>query len=86
MGSLRFDGILFIVYSNDHLPRHIHGFLGDTEIIVDLLSDGNIALAYRKDAIRPANAKRSDVRKILDGAALHFEELANLWEQIHGNA
>jgi Domain of unknown function (DUF4160) len=56
VGSLRFDGILFIVYSNDHPPRHVHGFLSETEVIVDLRSDGNIALADRKDAIRPSNA------------------------------
>jgi hypothetical protein len=86
VGSIRFDGILFVVYSNDHLPRHVHGFLGETEIIADLRSDGHVALASRKDAIRPANAKRSDVSKILNTAALHFDALAALWEEIHGNA
>jgi hypothetical protein len=86
VGSLRFDGIQFVVYSNEHLPRHVHGFLSETEVIVDLLADGNVALATRNDAVRPANAKRSDVRKVLVAAALHFEELAALWEGIHGNA
>ena len=86
MGSLRFDGILFIVYSNDHPPRHVHGFLSETEVIVDFRSDGTIALADRKDAIRPANAKRSDVKKILNAAAEHFDDLAALWEGIHGKA
>lgn len=55
LGSLRFDGILFIVYSNDHPPRHVHGFLSEAEVIVDLRADGNVALADRKDAIRPAS-------------------------------
>ena len=86
MGSLRFDGILFIVYSNDHPPRHVHGFLSETEVIVDFRSDGTIALADRKDAIRPANAKRSDVKKILNAAAAHFDDLVTLWEGIHGKA
>ncbi|HEX4319322.1 MAG TPA: DUF4160 domain-containing protein [Acidobacteriaceae bacterium] len=84
MGSLRLDGILFVVYSNDHPPRHVHGFLGETEAIVNLLQDGSVSLASRKDAVRPANAKRADVRKVLDAAALHFAELAALWEEIHG--
>ena len=74
---------LFVVYSNDHPPRHVHGFLSEAEAIVDLRFDGNVALADRKDAIRPANAKRSDVRKILDTAAAHFDMTA-LWEGIHG--
>jgi len=84
VGSLRFDGVLFVAYSNDHPPRHVHGFASETEAIVDLRLDGTIALAKRNDAIRPANAKRSDVSKILGAAALHFEELVQLWEEIHG--
>src|ERR1035438_5054054 len=84
MGSLTFDGIRFVVYSNDHPPRHVHGFLSEAEAVVDLRADGNVALAERGDAVRPANAKRSDVRKILNCAALYFEELVALWESIHG--
>lgn len=86
MGSLSFDGIRFVVYSNDHPPRHVHGFLAETQVIVDLLEDGNVALADRADAIRPGNAKRSDVRKILNAAAEHFDELAALWKGIHGQS
>jgi len=86
VGSLRFGGVLFVAYSNDHPPRHVHGFAGDTEVIVDLRIDGTVALAERKDAIRPANAKRADVRKILYEAALNFEQLVALWEVIHGEA
>ena len=84
MGSLRFGGVWFIAYSNDHPPRHVHGFTGETEAIVDLRSDGAVALAGRDDAVQPANAKRSDVKKILKAAALHFEELAALWEAMRG--
>jgi Domain of unknown function (DUF4160) len=77
---------LFIVFSNDHPPRHVHGFASETEVIVNLGMDGTVWLANRDDAIRPANAKRSDVRKILNTTAEHFEELAVLWETIHGEA
>lgn len=72
MGSLRFDGVLFVAYSNDHPPRHVHGFASETEVIVDFQLDGSVALAKRDDAIRPANAKRSDVKKVFDrcGSAL----------------
>jgi hypothetical protein len=86
MGSLSFAGVLFIAYPNDHPPRHVHGFTGDAEVIVDLLADGNVAQADRKDAIRPPNAKRSDVKKILKSAAEHFEALVELWENHHGKA
>lgn len=84
MGSIKFEGVLFVAYSNDHAPRHVHGFAAETEVVVDLRFDGTIALSNRNDAIRPSNAKRSDVKKILRAAARHFEQLAELWEQIHG--
>lgn len=86
MGSLKRGGIQFVVYPNDHPPRHVHGFSGEAEVIVDLLSNGSVAMADRKDAIRPGNAKRADVRKILSAAAEHFEQLVALWEKIHGEA
>lgn len=83
MGSLTFGGVQFVVYSNDHPPRHVYGFVSETEVIVDLRLDGNVALADRKDAIRPGNAKKSDIRKVLISAASHFEALVALWEEIH---
>jgi len=36
VGSLTFDGVRFVVHSNDHPPRHVHGFAGETEAIVDI--------------------------------------------------
>jgi hypothetical protein len=74
---------LFRIYPQDHEPRHVHGFIGGTEIIVDLGIDGTVRLADRDDCIRPGNAKRSDVRKILDAATECFEELVALWEKMH---
>ena len=48
---------------------------------MDLRADGNIGLAVRPDAIPPRNAKKSDVKKILQSAASHFEELVVLWKE-----
>jgi hypothetical protein len=86
MGSVTCDGVRFSVYVNDHEPRHVHGLLGCTRVIVDLLPSGDVDLAKRKNVIRPRGAKKSDVRKILSSAAEHFDELIQLWEQIHGEA
>jgi hypothetical protein len=33
VGSLKFKGVLFVAYSNDHSPRPVHGFAGETEVI-----------------------------------------------------
>jgi len=83
VASLRFGNVLFIAYPQDHEPRHVHGFTAETEVIVDFDLDGNVALADRPDAIRPGNAKRSDVRRILRSAADHFDDLVSLWEKMH---
>ena len=42
-GSPKFGGVLFVAYSNDHWPRHVHGFAGETEAIIDLRLDGTVA-------------------------------------------
>ena len=83
MASLRVGGVLFVAYPQDHTPRHVHGFMGETEVIVDLRPNRTVVLADRPDAIRPGNAKRNSVRRILSGAAAHFDELAALWEKMH---
>jgi hypothetical protein len=85
VGSIRFDGVRFVAYPQDHAPRHVHGFYAETEVIVDLLPGARreVAKANRRDAVRPGRAKRSDVRYILRVAAAHFDELAQLWEEAH---
>lgn len=83
MASIRFAGVLFVAYPQDHTPRHVHGFVDECEVIVDLRLDRTVALADRVDAIRPGNAKRSCVRRILSSAAEHFDELVALWERMH---
>ena len=83
VASLRHGNVLFRVYPQDYEPRHVHGFIGETEVIVDICINGNVALADRPDCIRPGNAKRGDVRKILRSAAEYFDELVSLWEKMH---
>jgi hypothetical protein len=83
VASLRFGNVWFIAYPQDHEPRHVQGFAGETEVIVDIGLDRNVMLADRPDCIRPGNAKQSDVRKILKTAAEHFDKLVSLWEKMH---
>ena len=82
MGSIRFDGVRFVAYCEDHDPRHVHGFYAETEVILELREwpQKQVMRANRSNAIRPGNASRSDVRHILQVAAAHFDELVKLWE------
>lgn len=50
---------------------------------MELRADGTVSLADRDDAIIPADAKRSDVRKILEAANDGYAEIAAAWEQMH---
>jgi hypothetical protein len=86
VGSKTFDGIRFSAYADDHLPAHVHGKYAETEVLVELLPGGKVIQSGRNDAVRPIDAKRSDVRRILSMAALHATELHDIWEKVHGSA
>jgi hypothetical protein len=86
VGSKTFDGVRFMVYVADHSPRHVHGFLAEVSVVVDLLPENKVAKSKRWDSVRPPNGKRSDIRKILGAAAAHAAELNELWEAMHGQA
>ena len=83
MTTIRAEGVYFRVYPDDHEPRHVHGEYAETVAIVDLREDRSVALADRADRVFPANAKRSDVKKILRVAKKHFDTLVATWEQMH---
>lgn len=76
MGSVRFDGVRFVAYPQDHEPAHVHGFYAETEAIIELHESAReVDLADRWDTVRPGNASRRDVRHIQPVAAAHFDEL-----------
>ncbi len=68
---------------SSRLPRARRVGAEGTRVVVDLLDGRTVALASREDAIQPANAKRSDVKRILRVAAEHFDVLVAAWEKMH---
>jgi hypothetical protein len=60
---------------------HVQGFYAEVEVIVELRRDGTVLLASRKDAVRPGNGSRADVRHVLGVASNHFDELIALLEK-----
>ena len=84
MGRIRIDAVWFQAFSDDHPPPHVHGFYAEVEVIIDLFDNGTTALSSRKRNTTPANAKLSDVRKVLDLAAKNYSTLKALWEKHHG--
>jgi hypothetical protein len=84
MGSLRFEGVRFSAYSDDHPPRHVHGRYAGVVVIVELFQDGTVGLSKRRRNILPPTAKKNAVKKILLAAEKRVSELAKLWEETHG--
>ncbi|WP_420236556.1 hypothetical protein ACOBR2_13080 [Telmatobacter bradus] len=85
MGSLRFEGVRFIAYPEDHEPCHLHGFYAEIEVIIELRGEPvwEAALSWRAKAICPPSAKRADVQYVLRVAAENAEVLIKLWEEAH---
>lgn len=81
MSGLRVGEVRFRVYPQDHDPRHVHGFIGSGEVIIDLRADGTVDLAKRED--NNCGLTRSEIRKVLDAAADAFNALTELWERMH---
>jgi hypothetical protein len=75
VASKTFDGVRFQAYVDDHLPMHFHGRYADIEVILEL-SDGQAEVADRDNAVRPRNAKRSDVQYVLRTGTKYADELA----------
>ena len=80
MPTVQVGAVQFRVYPQDHLPRHVHAFIGDGEVIIDLRNDRTVAVADRRNAVR--NATRTEVRRALETAASVFDQLVLLWEQM----
>ena len=82
VASLSIGKYTFVAYSNDHNPRHVHGFEGnEIEVIIDLREDRTVAIADRKNAFWPENLRIAKARKMLDVAAKNFDALVALWER-----
>jgi hypothetical protein len=83
MGSIRLDGVRFVAWSDDHEPRHVHGFYADVEVIVDIQPD-SAKLSSRRYATWPPNSKTSDIQHVVRTAAKHAAVLNKLWEEARG--
>lgn len=85
MGSVRFEGVRFSVYSDDHSPPHVHASYAEVRVVVDLLLEEEaVALSFRRNAVTPINGSRADVNYILELAAENYTALVRLWKAIHG--
>ena len=76
----REDGFQIKIYPNDHLPRHVHVFKADGEVIIQVGSETEPPLI---DQIYGAISNK-DVAKALALVQANQVKLLESWKTIHG--
>lgn len=76
----REDGFRIVIYPNDHLPRHVHVFKADGEVIIQLGSDIEDPLI---DQIY-GDISDKNIAKALQLVQIHQIKLLEAWRGIHG--
>ena len=72
---LRKDGFAVMIYTQDHLPAHVHIWRAGGEIII------NIALL---EIIQVEGMSRRDSAKAVEIVEANREYLLERWHEIHG--
>lgn len=73
----RFEGLRFVIYSNDHDPAHIHVIGAGCEAKVQLVGP-ELRLIWQ------AGFSPADLRRILDEVRKERFPLLKRWKDIHG--
>ena len=86
MGTIRGHGVLLRVNPRDH-PRaqipHVHAWVGNGEVVIELLHDGSVRLSEQHPIPIRGNVKRSDVKKaLLEAARCYFMLIAEFERQL----
>ncbi|MGV2827933.1 DUF4160 domain-containing protein [Myxosarcina sp. GI1(2024)] len=76
---LRIEGYIVRIWSNDHLPRHVHVFKGDGECVINLVGEGG-----NPELREFYNLKRKEVAKAIRIVADNQQKLIEAWNRIHG--
>jgi hypothetical protein len=76
---LRIDGYVIRIWSNDHLPRHVHVFKGAGECVINLIGENGTPELREFYGL-----KRSEVAKAIQIVSLYQAKLISEWNKIHG--
>jgi hypothetical protein len=75
---LRAEGLRVIIYTNDHVPAHVH-VLGDGEAKIDLAGPQGAPVLVWADGMTRGEVRRA-MRLVTEQQAF----LRQRWEDIHG--
>lgn len=74
----RAHGLRFIIFTDDHVPAHVHVF-GDGHIKVNL-----VGLNGAPEIVTIESMKRGDVRRAMQIVSKQQNYLLSCWSEIHG--
>lgn len=86
---IRHDGFRVVIYSNDHLPAHVHIIKGDGEVRCNL---GSVVVnpSSGEESLTPISLmdvtgkiSDKDVGKALSLVQEHQKKLLDKWSEIH---
>jgi hypothetical protein len=77
----REDGFRIVIYPNDHLPRHVHVFKNDGEIIIQLELGNEMDPSFIDQIY--GEVSRKEVAKALSLVQANQDELLEAWCNIH---
>lgn len=76
---LRENGFQVIIWTNDHLPIHVHIFKGDGELVV-VLGNNEADISIRNNY----NMRGTDLRQALRLVNRNHRLLPEKWREIYG--
>lgn len=76
---LRIDGYVVRIWSNDHLPCHVHVFKGNGECVINLVGEGGTP-----ELREFYGMKRPEVAKAIQIVSEYQAKLISEWNEIHG--
>jgi hypothetical protein len=76
---LRINGYIVRIWSNDHLPRHVHVFKDNGECVINLVGKNN-----NPELREFYSMKRKEIAKAIRIVCEHQKQLIAEWNKIHG--
>ena len=74
----RAQGLRLVIFTNDHLPAHVHVF-GDGQAKIDLLGPDGLP-----DLVWAERMSRSEVRRAMAVVTAEQQRLLERWRELHG--
>lgn len=80
-------GLIFLIYSNEHEPVHVHVRYGKYESVIEILrnSQGNVTEIRKRKVFKPNELPSKELNVALKFVNVKAEEIVAIWKLIMAN-